>query len=298
MRYDKDYRSSISNLDNMKIAAQDGSRIPLSELVTYTIKRGDVSINHLDGKREILVSSDLKNPKASATEMLDIVKEKYVNPILSKYPTVKVIYGGQNREAEKTVGSAKKVLPIIVFLIFVVIVFTFRSFSQPLILLLLVPFSLIGVAWGHWMLGFPVNILSFLGIIALIGIVVNDGLVLIEKFNGSLREGMPFEEALIQAGKSRYRAIFLTSITTVAGLAPLILFETSRQAEFLKPMAISVAFGITVATFITLFLLPLFLSASNWIKVHVLWLWEGKKPSQESVERAIKEMEAEYEDAH
>jgi multidrug efflux pump subunit AcrB len=298
VRYDKEYRSTISNLDNMRISATNGSRIPLSELVTYTIKRGEVSINHLDGTREILVTSDLKNPKASATEMLDVVKEKYVQPILEKYPTVSVLYSGQNREAEKTLGSAKKVLPIIVFLILVVIVFTFRSFSQPIILLLLVPFSLIGVAWGHWLLGYPVNVLSFLGIIALIGIVVNDGLVLIEKFNGYLKEGHKFEDALIQAGKSRYRAIFLTSITTVAGLFPLIFLETSRQAEFLKPMAISVAFGITVATFITLLLLPLFLSISNTIKVYVSYLWEGVKPSRESVERAIIELESEFEEEH
>jgi len=298
IRYNKEYRSAISNLDNMRISAPNGSRIPLSELITYTIKRGEVSINHLDGKREILVASDLKNPKASASEMLDVVKTKYVQPILEKYSSVSVIYGGQNREASKTMGSVQKVFPIILFLILVVIVFTFRSFSQPIILLLMVPFSLIGVAWGHWLLGYAVNVLSFLGIIALVGIVVNDGLVLIEKFNGYLKGGHKFEDALIEAGKSRFRAIFLTSITTVAGLFPLIFLETSRQAEFLKPMAISVAFGIMIATFITLLLLPLFLSLSNTLKVYISYFWEGVKPSRESVERAIKEQEAEYDEEH
>ncbi|MGB1019213.1 MAG: efflux RND transporter permease subunit [Chitinophagales bacterium] len=296
VRYDEDFRSSINNLDKMRITSATGSKIPLSELVTYEVKRGEVSINHLDGRREIKVSSDIKDPKASATEMLELVKKEYVQTTLAKYPTVDVIYGGQNRTAEKTGSSAKKVFPIILFLIYVIIVFTFRSFSQPLILLLMIPFSLIGVAWGHYIHAFPVNILSLLGIIALVGILVNDGLVLIEKFNSFLKKGLKFEEALIEAGKSRFRAIFLTTITTVAGLFPLIVLETSRQAQFLIPMAIAIAYGILVATFMTLFLLPILLSFSNYIKVGAAWLWTGKKPTRESVERAIKEMVSEKED--
>jgi multidrug efflux pump subunit AcrB len=157
----------------------------------------------------------------------------------------------------------------------------------------MVPFSLIGVAWGHWLHGFSVNILSYLGIIALIGIVVNDGLVLIGKLNGYLKEGMKYDEALYAAGKSRFRPIFLTSITTVAGLAPLIL-ETSREAQFLIPMAISVAYGILISTILTLVMLPLMLSAGNNLKVYWLWLITGVKPTKEEVERAIKEQNNEF----
>ena len=131
-----------------------------------------------------------------------------------------------------------------------------------------------------------------LGIIALIGIMVNDGLVLISKFNSYLKEGMLFDEALYKAGKSRFRAIFLTTITTVAGLVPLI-FETSRQAQFLIPMAISIAYGIIIATFLTLLTLPILLSFANYVKVYVKWFFSGEKPTRESVERAIKEMEYE-----
>ena len=129
---------------------------------------------------------------------------------------------------------------VILLLIYITIAFTFRSYSQPLMLLIMVPFSLIGVVWGHYIHGFPINILSWLGIIALVGIMVNDGLVLVGKFNTYLKEGMKFDDALVQAGVSRFRAIFLTSLTTVAGLAPLLL-EKSRQAQFLKPMAISIS---------------------------------------------------------
>ena len=152
----------------------------------------------------------------------------------------------------------------------------------------MIPFSIIGVAWGHFIHGFPINVLSALGIIALIGIMVNDGLVLIGKFNGFLKDGMKFEEALYEAGRSRFRAIFLTSITTIAGLAPLLL-EKSRQAQFLKPMAISISYGIGIATVLTLLMLPLMLSATNSFKKHSKWLRTGKEVSREEVERAIKE---------
>ncbi len=128
-----------------------------------------------------------------------------------------------------------------------------------------------------------------MGIIALIGILVNDGLVLIEKFNGYLKQGIPFDEALQTAAKSRFRAIFLTTITTVAGLAPLML-ETSRQAQFLKPMAISIAYGIAFATILTLLMLPMALSWSNSVKVNVKWLSTGDRVSKEEVERAVIEL--------
>jgi multidrug efflux pump subunit AcrB len=139
---------------------------------------------------------------------------------------------------------------------------------------------MIGVVWGHYFHNFSIGILSWLGIIALIGIMVNDGLVLIGKFNTYLKEGMKYDEALIQAGKSRFRAIVLTSLTTVAGLAPLLL-EKSRQAQFLIPMAISISYGIAIATVLTLVMLPLLLSVSNSIKVGIKWLKTGEKITKE-----------------
>ena len=292
VRYEKNERSSIKNLDDMRIVSPSGQRVPLSEIANYTIERGEISINHLDGKREIRIDGDLKNPKSSATEIMADIKSEMLPVMQAQYPSVTALFEGQNREASKTTESANAVLPVVVFLIFVIIAFTFRSFSQPLLLLLMVPFSLIGVAWGHWLHGYSINIMSFLGIIALIGIVVNDGLVLISKHNSYLKQGMNYEEALCAAGKSRFRAIFLTSITTVAGLSPLI-FETSRQAQFLIPMAISIAYGIIMATVLTLVMLPLMLSTGNSSKVYWQWLLKGEKPSKEEVERAIIEQKNE-----
>lgn len=293
VRYDRSNRSSITDLDEMRIITPNGERIPLKEIATYQIIRGDVAINHLDGRREIQVSADLKDSKTTtATDMLAWIRSDVMPNILSRYPTVSVLYEGQNREAAKTADSMQKAGLTVLFLIFITIAFTFRSLSQPIMLILLVPFSLTAVAWGHWIHGFPISMPSTLGIIALIGIMVNDGLVLISKFNGNLREGMGFDDAIFEAGKSRFRAIFLTSVTTIAGLAPLLL-EKSRQAQFLKPMAISIAYGIGFATILTLLMLPLLLTFSNRVKVGAKWLRTGEKISKEEVERAIKEQKEE-----
>ena len=297
VRYDKEGRSAINQLDQLKIATPLGSRVALREIADYTIERGEVAINHLEGQREIQILADLKNPGDSATDILDDIRTRILPSILVKYPTVSPMYEGQNREAGKFISSARVAFPLILALIYIVIAFVFRSYSQPLLLILLVPFSLIGVGWGHWVHGFAINILSMLGIIALIGIMVNDGLVLISKFNINLKNGLTFDDALYKAAVSRFRAIFLTSLTTVAGLAPLI-FETSLQAQFLIPMAISIAYGIAIATFLTLIVLPIFLSFVNQFKVSVKWLITGKDISREEVERAIIELEYENDETH
>ena len=289
VRYELEDRSSIRNLDDMWISTPMGDRIPFSEIATYEIARGDVAINHLNGRREIQLTADMSSPKESATDVMTEIKTEILPNILAKYPSVQPSYEGQNREAAKTVNSANQVGLAVLILIYAVIAFTFRSYSQPLLLIIMVPFSLIGIVWGHYIHGFAINILSWLGIIALVGIMVNDGLVLVGKFNSYLREGMEFNEALFQAGKSRFRAIFLTSLTTVAGLMPLLL-EKSRQAQFLKPMAISISYGIMIATFLTLLMLPLLLSISNSLTVRLKYQFSGKKVTKEEVTRAVKEL--------
>ncbi|MFT7113504.1 MAG: multidrug efflux pump subunit AcrB [Candidatus Azotimanducaceae bacterium] len=294
VRYNIEGRSSIKDLEDMRIITPQGKRVPLKELADYTIERGEISINHLDGKREIKIEADLKNPKESASAIVDNIRTEIMPVLQAKYPSISALYEGQNREASKVQQSAGKVFPVILLLIYIVIAFTFRSYSQPLLLIIMVPFAFIGVGWGHYIHDFPVNILSLLGIIALIGIVVNDGLVFIAKFNGYLKQGLEFNAAILKAGTSRFRAIFLTSITTIAGLSPLI-FETSRQAQFLIPMAISIAYGIAIATVLTLIMLPMLLSVSNSISRNMLWMWRGEKPSRESIEPAVKELISEAE---
>ncbi len=292
IRYDRKERESIKNLDDMRIVTPTGQRVSFSEIASYNMQRGEISISHIDGQRQILISADVKDKKTSSAGIVADIRKNIMPELQAKYPSITALYEGQNREASKTIDSLPFIGSIVGLLIYIVIAFTFRSYGQPLMLIVMVPFSLIGIAWGHYIHGFALNVLSMLGIIALVGIMVNDGLVLISKFNAYLKEGMNYQKALYQAGRSRFRAIFLTTITTVAGLVPL-LFETSRQAQFLKPMAIAIIYGIIIATFLTLLVLPILLTFSNDIKVYSSYVYWGKKPKRESVERAIKERQSE-----
>ena len=292
IRYDKASRSSIQTLDDMKIITPLGDRVPLREIASYEIKRGDIAINHLDGKREIQINANLSDPNISAADIVFELQANLIPEIKNKFSSIDVSFEGQYREANKTIKSAYTVFPLALFLIFTVIGFTFRTYSQPFLLLMLIPFSLTTVAWGHLFHNFPVNVISLLGIIALIGILVNDGLVFISKFNSNLREGMGFDESLFIAGRERFRAIFLTSVTTIAGLAPIIL-EKSFQAQLLKPMAISIAYGIGYATLLTLILLPILLSITNSVKVGLHWMYYGEKIAKRDIEAPVIEQNIE-----
>lgn len=295
VRYDEQERSNIYNLENMFIRTPEGGRYALSEIADYRVERGQLNIYHLDGKRELRIEADLADPNGSAPDIIERIRTEILPPILADYPDVTPLYEGQNREAQKTIQSARLVLPLVLVLIIGLVTFTFRSFFQALVIMLLIPFSLVGVAWGHYIHGLPLSIFSFLGIIALIGVIVNDSLVLVSKMNGYLKEGMSFRDAVYEAGVSRFRAILLTSATTVAGLAPLIL-EKSVQAQFLIPMAVSLAYGIIMATFLTLLVLPILLSYLNHSKVYGKWFWTGTKPSHEEVEPALIEKQSENEE--
>jgi multidrug efflux pump subunit AcrB len=294
VRYTENQRKTIQQLEDMRIKTSNGQEIPLHELAKLSIQRGVVDIDHLDGQRQVTIEAEVSNKDVSAPLVIAQIKEEIIPPLLNKYPSISPLFEGQNREAAKTQASAKFALPFVLITILAIITFTFRSFAQALIILvMLVPFSLIGVAWGHYIHGQQLSILSFLGIVALIGIIVNDSLVLVGKMNSFLKEGMTFKEAVFQSGYVRFRAIFLTSMTTIAGLAPLIM-EKSFQAQFLIPMAISVAYGIGIATILTLIMLPVFLSAWNDAKRLALTIWNaGEKPSAEEVEPAVKELKAE-----
>ncbi len=292
VRYDRAERGSIKNLDDMRIVTPSRDRVPLSEIAEYSIERGEVAINHLNGTREIKVESDLKDSDDSSVEIMANIQNEIMPEILARYPSVVPLYDGQSRETAKIGRSFKAILPVVFFLMYAIIAFSFRSYSQPLLLLILPIFATVGVAWGHWLHSYPLSMLSTLGIIALIGILVNDGLVLVSKFNVYLQDGMPFKEALYEAGRSRFRAIFLTSVTTVAGLMPLI-FETARSAKFLIPMAITISYGIAYATVLTLFLLPILLYLSNSIKRGRIWLFTGNRPARRDIERAVIEQKIE-----
>ena len=292
VRYNLEDRGSVKRLENMRIRTASGMQIPLSEIAEYEIERGIVAINHLDGRREVRIDAELGDPTASASEIMSEVRDVIIPEVLAKYPSTSVTYEGQSKQQQKTASSGKRVIPIILLLMLAVIVMTFRSLWQAVLVFMCIPFALIGVGWGHFFHGHAISLLSMFGIIALIGIMVNDSLVFVSRVNELVKEYKDFDKAVFEAGRSRFRAIILTSITTVAGLGPLI-FETSFQAQFLIPMAISVAYGMMIATFITLIVLPVFLVMLNRIKVALKWLWTGKKPENIEVEPAYIELKSE-----
>ena len=289
VRYADEDRTSVAQLSQVRIRTVNGLEVPLDEVAELDVKRGVVAINRLYGKREIQVSADLGRADVSATDANADIRENVVPQILASFPTVTASYEGQNREVGKSQRSMAKIMPIIFLLMLFVIILTFRSPLQGLAVFMLIPFGLIGVVVGHWVMGAQISFFSILGIIALIGILVNDALVFVSSFNLYIRQGMEFKKAIYETGLSRFRPILLTSVTTIAGLGPL-LFNKSFQAQFLIPMAISVAFGLLFITLIILVLLPVFLRFIN--PMHGLWVWitKGKYPPVELREPAMREI--------
>lgn len=289
VRYKEEDRSSIDKMMDMRVNLPSGQKIPLRELTNYTIERGVVGINHLDGMREIRLEADIADIKASSSDINFEIEDDLLPNILAKYPGIQYSFEGQSRQNEKVASSMKRVMPIVLIIMFAIIVFTFRSFSQSISVYLTIPFGFIGVGWGHWVHDAQISMLSMFGIIALIGVMVNDSLVFVTMVNGNLKKKMSLYDAIYTAGMSRFRPILLTSVTTIVGLGPLIL-NKSFQAQFLVPMAIAVAYGLLVATFTTLFMLPAWLQLFNTIKVYANWLWTGSKPKPKEVEAAHREM--------
>lgn len=298
VRYDEQDRRSVEQLGQTRIRTAAGLQVPLDEVAEFTVERGVVAINRLYGKREVQVSADLARADVSATDANAEIRGELIPSIRAKYPSVSVSYEGQNREQVKSQQSIQKVLPFILLVMFLIVVVTFRSPLQAAAVFMLIPFGLIGVTIGHWVMGAQISLFSILGIIALVGILINDALVFVTAFNGNMKEGMDFREAVFNAGVSRFRPILLTSFTTIVGLAPLLL-NKSFQAQFLIPMAISVAFGLLFITLIILILLPILLL---WINpLHGAWVWirTGNYPEANLREPAIREMIAHksFEDA-
>lgn len=285
VRYDIADRSDISNLADMRIRTTDSRSIPLSELATFSTERGIVTINHIDGQREVRIEADISNDQVSISDVTSDVRNVILPKVLEDYPAVKASFEGQDREQGKTRDSLGIVMPMIFLMMFFVIVLTFKSVSQAIIVFALLPFGFVGVGLGHWVHGLPISLFSILGVIALIGIFVNDALVFITTFNEKIRTGVPHQQAVMETGRARFRPILLTSITTIAGLAPLIA-EQSFQAQFLIPMAISVAYGLLVGTFILLVLIPALLMITNKSKLGLAQLYTGETIDREILEPA------------
>ena len=289
VRLDERDRASIGSIENFKLRTMQGVEVPFTEVCEIEIERGLTAINRIYGKRQVEVSADLSGPQASATDIDNAIKTEILPPILAKYPDISASFEGQNREVAKSQNSIARVMPLIFALMFFVIVLTFRSPLQASAVFGLIPFGMVGISVGHCLLDAQISLFSVLGMIALIGILVNDALVFVAAYNAYLKNGFSIDESIWKAGMNRFRPIILTSVTTVAGLAPLML-NKSFQAQFLIPMAISVAFGLLFVTVIILILLPIYLKFIS--PLHRVWVFvtKGKWVDEHSAEPAVREI--------
>ena len=289
VRYPGEGRSSKEQLLDMRIRTPDGHEYPFRDIAYVEEGVGNLTINHLDGRREIRVEANVANIDVSAPKAIAAVEENILPGILQKYPSVSYSVEGQNRMSFKLLKAISKVGPLVLIFILALIVVNCNSFSQGVLVFSLFPFALIGVILGHWIHGTPLSIFSLIGTIALIGVFVNNALVFLSTLNDLLKEGMGFVEAVTETARSRFRPIILTSITTIAGLAPLIA-SGSLGAQFLKGPAIAIAYGLGFGIFNVLILLPVFLMTTN--KLRQLWYNRIKKQalSAAGVEPAVRKM--------
>ena len=257
VRYPEDERGSLVDFREIRIRTADGVERPITELAEIDYERGFSEINRVDHMRSITISADLDETKANANRIIDELQGKYLRRWNRAYPAVSFRWEGQREQSRDSVGSLMKGFGIAVLAMFVLLVLQFRSYIQPMLILAIVPFGMIGAVWGHALLGLPLTLFSMFGLVALSGVVINDSIVLIDFINTRVRDGIPIREALLESGQRRFRPIMLTSMTTIAGLIPLML-ERSFQAQLLIPMAASLAFGLALATFLVLLLVPTF----------------------------------------
>ncbi|HIO91980.1 MAG TPA: efflux RND transporter permease subunit [Leucothrix mucor] len=254
VRLPENERHSLSDLSKLRIRTQNGSEIPLLEAVDITIGQGYTQIKRYDRKRVLDVSADINKKVVNATTVMKEITE-WIPDILALHPSVSYSQEGEQGEQAEAFRSLMAGLGFALLTIYALLAIPFRSYSQPLIVMAVIPFSIIGALAGHAILGMTLSISSLLGLLALTGVVVNDSLVLVDYINRRRLEGMEIKQAVLIAGGARFRPILLTSLTTFVGLLPLI-FEKSTQAQFLIPMAVSLGFGILFATFICLLLVP------------------------------------------
>ena len=294
VRYPGSGRVSIGQLEKMKVKDyRNDSEYPVNELITYSIERGVSSIRHYRTSKAVTVEADLIDPYAEVPPILEQVNTQIIPELLQRYPGVKIDLGGQSRESERAQAEIFQYFGIAFLIIFIMIILAFKSFYQAVLVMIMIPLSWLGSVVGHGIQGIQVSLFSAWGLVALSGVIIIDAVVFLDRFNRNLKEGQSLYDAAYTAGIARFRPIVLTSLTTVLGLFPL-LAEKSFQAQFLIPMAASIAYGVLIGTGIILLFFPVMILVFNDIRRAAKWLWTGKKPDAESVERVIIDMKKDH----
>jgi multidrug efflux pump subunit AcrB len=239
----------------MRIRTPAGDEVPFGTVARAEMGRGYASITRTDRKRTISVLADIDETEGNANEILAAVQADFLPGLMDEHPGVTYSLEGEQQEQRETMGGLIRGFLFALIVIYALMAIPFKSYLQPLVVMGSIPFGLIGAVLGHFVMGMNLTILSMFGIVALTGVVVNDSIVLVDFINKRRREGMDVHEAVLAAGPRRFRPILLTSLTTVAGLTPMLL-EKSVQAQFLIPIAVSLAFGVLFSTFIILVMVP------------------------------------------
>ncbi|MBN2474067.1 MAG: efflux RND transporter permease subunit [Pirellulales bacterium] len=248
-------RRSLADLDDFKVRTPDGRMMPFHEVATAKEVRGYSQIVRVDGRRTISVTADLDTARGNAAEIMADLRTHFFEGFLERNPAVKINLEGQSKETQKTGMSVVRGFVVGLCMIFILLSFVFKSYVEPLIVMAAIPFGLVGAVAGHLLLRIDWTMPSTVGFVSLAGIIVNDSIVLVGFIKLRLAEGKGLHEAVHQAGMQRFRPVFLTSATTVAGLLPIML-EASLQAQFLIPMAVSISFGLMFATVLVLLMVP------------------------------------------
>ena len=266
VRLPEERRSSLGGLEELRIRTPDGTEVPFATAASVHSSRGPSAIKRTNRRRVVNVTADVDVTKGNSNEVIADLEANVLPALLADYPEVRYSLAGEQEEQRETLTGLLRGFLFALLVIYALLAIPFRSYFQPLIVMSAIPFGLIGAIWGHVAMGIDLAILSFFGIVALTGVVVNDSLVLVDFINRAYRDqGLPLAKAIRVAGGSRFRPILLTSLTTFAGLTPLLL-EKSMQAQFLIPMAVSLAFGVLFATFIILLLVPCLYAIQEDIK--------------------------------
>eukprot|EP01093_Parvamoeba_rugata_P010134 TRINITY_DN275_c0_g3_i2.p1 TRINITY_DN275_c0_g3~~TRINITY_DN275_c0_g3_i2.p1 ORF type:complete len:1044 (-),score=301.95 TRINITY_DN275_c0_g3_i2:2251-5382(-) len=255
VRYPEEDRMDPSDVMNTRVRLDDGTVVPLSVIATMTPDVQQKQVVRIDGLRALTVSASVDSDVITATELVNLLNESFVPTLSRQYQDLSLHFAGEAEQQEETQSSMTSVFILALISIYALLAIPLKSYIQPLIIMTAIPFGIVGAVLGHWSNGLMLSILSLNGILALSGVVVNDSLLLVSRYNALKEAGMRAKEAVVEACSSRLRAVLLTSITTFLGLYP-ILGETSMQAQFLIPAAASLGYGILFATAITLVLIP------------------------------------------
>lgn len=255
VRYPRSERESLGDLEDMRLRTPTGGEVPFFTVAEASLDRGFNTIRRTDRQRIINVTADVDKAAISPAEVIDDVEKNFLPGLLAQYPGVAFSLEGEARDRRESIGALQEGGTLALLVIFALMAIPLKSYVQPLIIMSVIPFGIVGAVFGHLVMGLEVSLLSMCGMVALSGVVVNDSLVMVDFINRHKEAGMDRMTAVREAGALRFRAILLTSLTTIAGLMPM-LSEKSLQAQFLIPMATSLAFGIAFATVITLFLIP------------------------------------------